>query len=29
VTDEKSATVAQSRWNWSRIRRIAFGATTL
>ena len=28
VTDEKSATVAQSRWNWSRIRRIAFGATT-
>ena len=28
ATDEKSATVARSRWNWSRIRRIAFWATT-
>jgi hypothetical protein len=28
TTDEKSATVARSRWNWSRIRTIAFWATT-
>jgi hypothetical protein len=28
ATDEKSATVARSRWNWSRIRPIAFWATT-
>jgi hypothetical protein len=29
ATDEKSAVVARSRWNWSRIRPIAFWATTL
>jgi DoxX-like family len=28
ATDEKSATVARSRWNWSRIRPIAYWATT-
>jgi DoxX-like family len=28
TTNEKSATVARSRWNWSRIRTIAFWATT-
>jgi DoxX-like family len=28
ATDEKSATVAPSRWSWSRIRPIAFWATT-
>jgi DoxX-like family len=28
ATDERSATVARSRWNWSRIRTIAFWATT-
>jgi hypothetical protein len=28
TTDEKSATVARSRWSWSRIRPIAFWATT-
>jgi hypothetical protein len=28
ATDEKSATVTRSRWNWSRIRPIAFWATT-
>jgi hypothetical protein len=28
ATDEKSAIVARSRWNWSRIRPIAFWATT-
>jgi hypothetical protein len=28
ATDEKSATVARSRWNRSRIRRIAFWTTT-
>jgi DoxX-like family len=28
VTDEKLATLSRSRWNWSRIRTIAFWATT-
>jgi DoxX-like family len=28
TTDEKSATVARSRWSWSRIRPIAFWAPT-
>ncbi|MEV4185708.1 DoxX family protein [Streptosporangium canum] len=28
ATDEKSTTVARSGWNWSRIRPIAFWATT-
>lgn len=28
ATDEKSAVVARSGWNWSRIRPIAFWATT-
>jgi DoxX-like family len=28
ATDEKSAAVTQSRWNWSRIRPIAFWAIT-
>lgn len=28
ATDEKSATVTRSRWSWSRIRPIAFWATT-
>jgi len=28
VTDEKSATLSRSRWNWNRIRTVAFGATT-
>jgi hypothetical protein len=28
ATNETSATVARSRWNWSRIRPIAFWATT-
>lgn len=28
ATDEKSATIARSYWNWSRIRPIAFWATT-
>lgn len=28
ATDEKSAAVARSGWNWSRIRPIAFWATT-
>jgi hypothetical protein len=28
ATDEKPATVALSRWNWSRIRPIAFWVTT-
>jgi hypothetical protein len=29
ATDEKSATVARSDWNWSRIRPIAFWGSTL
>jgi hypothetical protein len=29
TTDEKPATVTRSGWNWSRIRPIAFWATTL
>jgi DoxX-like family len=28
VTDEKLATLLRSRWNWNRIRTIAFWATT-
>jgi DoxX-like family len=28
VTDEKLATLSRSRWNWKRIRTIAFWATT-
>jgi DoxX-like family len=28
ATDEKSATIARTRWNWSRIRTIAFWSTT-
>jgi hypothetical protein len=29
VTDEKSGTLSRSRWDWKRVRTIAFWATTL
>ena len=28
LTDEKWATLSRSRWNWNRLRTIAFWATT-